>query len=171
MKQCSKCREWKLLDSFYNDKSKKGSKTNICKQCIKKRIKKYRQTKQGQDKTLEYAKSVNRKKTYTQYNQSEKSTIASKKYYTSNKGKQTHLKYRLAHPEKVKANNKIGNEIRQNRLPPARSFDCQYCKQPAISYHHYKGYDKKYWFDVIPLCTKCHRKADRTNQSNQTQCE
>jgi len=35
MKRCSKCKEWKELEEFYNNRSQRDGKTNQCKACIK----------------------------------------------------------------------------------------------------------------------------------------
>ena len=37
----------------------------------------------------------------------------------------------------------------------AKTLQCS-CGQQAKHYHHHKGYTKKHWLDVIPVCTKCH---------------
>ena len=45
-------------------------------------------------------------------------------------------------------------------LPPASTRQCAECGQKAQSYHHYLGYEPDHWLDVIPLCTRCHRKSE-----------
>lgn len=44
----------------------------------------------------------------------------------------------------------------KGKMKPARAFKCDYCGDQAEHYHHYNGYEKEHWFDVIPLCRPCH---------------
>lgn len=45
-------------------------------------------------------------------------------------------------------------------MKPATAFICADCGQAqAEEYHHYKGYAKEHWLDVVPLCLPCHAKT------------
>lgn len=44
MKRCYKCKEWKDLCEFGNDKSRKDGLSSLCKECMKLKNKKYRET-------------------------------------------------------------------------------------------------------------------------------
>jgi hypothetical protein len=50
----------------------------------------------------------------------------------------------------------VKNEIKTGRLLPIRFRDCFQCGEPAMQYHHHRGYEKPHHIDVIPLCHACH---------------
>lgn len=64
---------------------------------------------------------------------------------------------------KIKARLAVGHAVEYGRIPPARELLCAYCGEPAYEYHHHRGYARKYWLDVIPLCHPCHTEADLKN--------
>lgn len=45
-------------------------------------------------------------------------------------------------------------------LPQVSTRPCAKCGQPAADYHHHLGYEPEHWLDVLPLCRRCHRKAE-----------
>jgi hypothetical protein len=55
---------------------------------------------------------------------------------------------------------KVGHEVRSGRMAPARELWCSHCGSKADHYHHYLGYDEYHWLDVIPLCVRCHKRAE-----------
>lgn len=72
-----------------------------------------------------------------------KTRLYAKRYYDKNK-----------HRHRAKA--RVKTAIRIGILEPANSQSCLKCSCQAHDYHHYLGYEPKHWFDVIPLCIKCH---------------
>jgi hypothetical protein len=56
---------------------------------------------------------------------------------------------------KTKARQAVNGEVQAGRLPRIRTQKCA-CGSMAMFYHHHKGYDKKHWLDVIPVCGECH---------------
>ena len=69
---------------------------------------------------------------------------------------------RHCHPEKHRAQNAVAYAIKDGKLPQAKSRKCSICKvKQAMDYHHYLGYDKVHWLDVIPVCRKCHKILDK----------
>jgi hypothetical protein len=63
--------------------------------------------------------------------------------------------------EKIKIQARLAVSDRVIRGKLIRSESCQQCgllcKTEA---HHHKGYERKYWLDVIWLCPECHRVID-----------
>jgi hypothetical protein len=53
-KYCSKCEQWKTLDSFYLKSSSWDKLMSTCKECDKERIKAYRKTKRGKQALRHY---------------------------------------------------------------------------------------------------------------------
>ena len=64
--------------------------------------------------------------------------------------------YRLR--DQIRAHNTLGIELRSGRIPRINTKLCVDCGQQAEHYHHDKGYAKEHRLDVVPLCSKCHRK-------------
>jgi hypothetical protein len=65
------------------------------------------------------------------------------------------------HIEIYKAQKQVYYAIRRGQIPKAKTLICVKCGQQAKEYHHYKGYLKENWLDVIPLCKKCHFFIDK----------
>ena len=55
-----------------------------------------------------------------------------------------------------RASNAVGAAIRKGRLRPLASLTCVDCDAPAMAYDHYKGYERKHWLDVEPVCDRCN---------------
>lgn len=159
MKQCSKCKEWKDEVEFSKSKSQ-------CKNCIAERVRKYRQTEHGKQVTRLYNKSTARKISYQRYNTSDKARNSSKKYTNSEKGKDNIKKFWENNPDKLKAGNAIRSAVRKGKIPKVTTLNCFHCPNQATNYHHHKGYSKENRFDVIPLCSKCHRVADKSTRQS-----
>lgn len=91
--------------------------------------------------------------------------IYAKKYRKTSKGKlilrQTQKKYRRDHPQIMSAYDAVKIAIRSGKISKITKLDCCYCPNKAEQYHHHKGYAKKHWLDVIPVCKKCHRKIHK----------
>jgi len=104
------------------------------KTCRSKRDKKYRQTEKY-------------KATQKRYHQSEKCRVANRKRAA---------RFRIKYPDHFKARQVVNNAIVVGRLPRPDTLQCHYCQKQAAEYHHWDGYAKEHWFDVIPICTKCH---------------
>jgi len=144
-KKCTKCNEAKPVKEFYKQRDKKDSLNSQCKECIR-----------------ESRKTERVKKSRDRYNTSIKAKTTAKKYNRSEKRKATSRQYTKDNPEKRKAMNAVGHEIRHDRIPRANTRICVDCGQQAQNFHH-ESYAKKDWLNVIPLCVGCHRKRHRDN--------
>lgn len=60
------------------------------------------------------------------------------------------------HPEKIKARKRITYLVNKGKIPNIKTQICLGCGEKAESYHHYLGYNKENWNDIVPLCYKCH---------------
>lgn len=139
MKTCPKCNQTKPLSEFYKNCATKDGYLNDCKICCSKYQKKYIQTKQGK--------------------------VAHKRYKQSEKGKAVcriaDKRFRIRHPNYVKAHNTVKHAIKVGKLPRSDSLLCHYCPAQAEQYHHWRDYEPEHQLDVVPVCRKCHRKIHR----------
>jgi hypothetical protein len=61
---------------------------------------------------------------------------------------------------RLRAKNKVKNEVRRGRMPHVSSHLCA-CGRQAQVYHHHLGYAPEHWLDVTPECKSCHAKDHR----------
>ena len=85
-------------------------------------------------------------------------------YRQTEKGKESQKrrseKKRAKFPKRIKARQILNYAVQRGKIPRPESINCA-CKQPAKEYHHHKGYEPEHWLDVVALCSKCHKKADK----------
>lgn len=153
MKQCSKCKEWKDFSEFYKASSKKSGYQSQCKKCRSEHAKTYDRTKS----LIKYNSSEKGKTTRQRYQSSQKGITATNHYRRSNKyrsiNRQYRVKYREIFPQKARAHDKVTDEIRAGRLLPASSYQCSFCSNQAVHYHH-DDYSKP--LEIKPVCAQCH---------------
>lgn len=149
-KQCSKCQDWKEEYEF-------GKNRSQCRKCISKYYRDYRKSDAGK-----LAETRARHKYYATERGKQAYTRNNKKYRQTESYKISHRlsnkKYRDTHPSKEKARQAVNHAIRDGKISNINTQICSHCGDQATQYHHYKGYNKENWFDIIPLCTKCHAK-------------
>ncbi|HUT00137.1 MAG TPA: hypothetical protein VMY59_07470 [Candidatus Thermoplasmatota archaeon] len=135
-KQCCRCKIVKELSNFHKSKRTKDGVQTMCKSCNKEYqkvyIRKYRQTKTG-------------KEIANRYCHSDKGLYKSRKAYEKNKTKKI-------------ASASVRGKVKRGLIPHPSTLKCSNCTNRAREYHHHKGYAKKNWYDVIPICTICHNK-------------
>ncbi len=51
--------------------------------------------------------------------------------------------------------------VKTGKLPPVNTLQCSCCPEIAQQYHHNRGYAKKHWLDVIPVCLEYHIKIHK----------
>lgn len=139
MKKCAKCKQIKPISEFSRHTGHKDGYQGWCKSCQRVYQRKYQKTERG--------KAVNRK--------------SFKKYRRTNKGKDNDYRcakrFRIRHPERRKAKAVVEYAVRVGKLPRVNTLQCHYCPKPAQQYHH-PSYAPEHWYDVIPVCIKCHTK-------------
>ena len=148
-KTCRTCKQNKPIFEFNKAPGNRDGYNNQCKICDRQRGKEYRKTERG--------KQIHRKAVRC-YSKTEKNKALQKRYRQSKKGQTARKHYKKNYPERAKASNKVLTAIRNGILSRIKTLRCA-CGNQAHHYHHHKGYAKKHWLDVIPVCAKCHNKA------------
>jgi hypothetical protein len=166
-KRCIKCGAIKNIDKFNHDKNRKDGLFPHCKDCCKE----YKDIhwKKNRDKILSnqrkeypYKRDEIRKKSKQYYKDNRPNILQRvKEYFKTKTGKEIKIKgrekYKNKYPEKIKAGRAISHAIQANKIPKARDLICHICgERQAEHYHHHKGYEERYWLDVIPVCIQCH---------------
>lgn len=152
LKRCYKCQRFKDTSEFHINRAAKDGLAYWCKKC-----------------QHIYNRSPAAKAARTRYAKTEKGRLAHAKAQRNYKSKQTSQeiirkndsKYRRNNPHKIKARNKIANEVFMGRMPSATECLCVHCGDPSVGYHHHKGYSEEYYLDVIPLCKQCDLNAHK----------
>ncbi len=150
MKMCNRCKQLFPISGFYKHPETSDGYFNQCKSCIK-------IIRQEERKLF----SKERKE------KMEKATIEWKKG-TPEKVKATarkaNRKYKGKYSEKIKARGRISSLIQKGKL--IKPLHCQNCHDfTYVESHHYKGYAPEHALDVIWLCLKCHRQAEKMKVS------
>ncbi len=60
----------------------------------------------------------------------------------------------------------VGKAIFRGELPPVTTLRCVDCDPVATAYDHFKGYARKHWLDVEPVCDSCNAKRARARPSS-----
>lgn len=157
-KRCSKCKELKQISEFYKAPRNKDGHKSECKICWLKYVKEYRQTVYGKATQKRYQQSNKGKLANKRYHQTEKSKAKQKRYYKSKKGKLAKKHFRISHPKQIKAENAVNYAVTVGKLSRPNTLLCHYCSKQAQQYHHWHGYEKEHWLDVITVCIPCHIK-------------
>jgi hypothetical protein len=136
MKKCKRCGIEKSLDEYYVHKEMADGHLNVCKECVKKRVKGYG------DK----------------YDKRRRNTPKRKKWlYEFQK------KMRKKYIKKYRCRNRFWKSVLRNEIEKKK--ECVKCgvsgEKKRIEAHHC-DYDKP--FDVMWLCSKCHHEWHKENE-------
>jgi len=156
-KYCPKCDTFKSPSEFGKLSSSKDGLSYSCKKCLRIKMNQW------------LSKPENRKSnnvTAAAYRRTQKGRDTKKRYYDSEKGQRAYKKYAYQQTNKHKARQAVNHAVDYGTLPRANTQVCTIndgtC-EGRMEYHHYKGYKKESWFDIIPLCKKHHCIADGKN--------
>lgn len=173
IKRCSICKNYKNINEFPHDRSRKGGHSYKCKKCAYPLVYAYQKTDRGRlvnnlakKKYRGTKKGIETEKIYAKSN-ADKSRRYARKWQKSEKGKEAikiYARKRRKDPSEIIKNiarDKVKYAVRKGVIPRAKSLNCRHCIKRAIHYHHEKGYEKENWFKIIPLCKMCHVKIHR----------
>lgn len=137
---CTKCNQPKSKTDFTASKYEKRGFLTECNVCRNDRLIRGYYTDSG---------NANQKQRQKKYNSKE----SSKK-----KARERSKRRRQRHPLKYQCGQAVNRAVLHGKIPRVSSLKCDKCGNSAQHYHHYNGYEKEHWFDIIPLCTICHGK-------------
>lgn len=67
------------------------------------------------------------------------------------------------------ANKRINHDVENCQRPHPNNLHCAFCGHKGDDkrheYHHHMGYGKLHHYDVLPLCTECHREVHENEQN------
>lgn len=130
-KQCTKCGLIKNIDDFHVEKSRSDGRYPSCKACVKV----YHD---------EHSKELTKKA--AEWNASHPAEI-----------KRNKRNYVVNNPHKAQSRVAIHQAVAAGKLPKVTTLICSVCnRKQAEHYHHHRGYERKHWLDVIPVCAVCH---------------
>lgn len=138
-KVCNKCGRELPIDDFYLKKNRHGNYHHEarCKECHKEASRKFREE---------------HKEAYAQYER-ERATTDKRKQQR----RDAVYRYNEKNPEKHRAHNAVSKAVSRGKINKPQT--CENCgAEERLEAHHWHGYDKEHWLDVIWLCYKCHRK-------------
>lgn len=144
MKQCRDCLEEKPLGSFHMHPQMRDGHLNKCKDCVRKRVKKYTKEKEKDPQWLAKERKRQREKT------SAKRYLRISKTPTKEDRYKATSKYRKSHPLKHAAHMAVQVAIKSQKL---FKQPCQVCGNPNSEAHH-DNYEEP--LNVLWLCSKHH---------------
>jgi len=170
MKACKKCGEEKALNEFRKNPVGADGLRTICRACDNVAAKAYAADHKEEKSAYnaKYAAENREEIAAKRYVRDQlpaskaRKAKEDKKYSQSEKGKvarvKANAKWVEENPEAKKAQQMVQSAVRRGDIPPASMFFCNTdCGQMAVDYHHFMGTDEKNWYDIVPLCRKCHR--------------
>ncbi len=167
MKECNKCKEWKMLTEFVKHKGYKDGIYSQCKSCTYALEKAWRQKNQDKKNAIRTIyRENNRERIRIQDQENYKknpekfqdSAKVRMKKYLSGKGKETRELNKILNPEKHEARKIMTAAVRSKKIIKPKS--CTMCNTEVnrIEGHH-EDYLKP--LEIIWLCCKCHRSLHR----------
>lgn len=146
IKVCTKCKIELLLAYFTKQKRGLFGVRSNCKKCINEYMRSYHKKRNVLDPEFKKKKNC-RAMLWAKNNPEKRAKIA----------KARNEKAKLKNPEKISCRQLINQKVRFGRIPKASDLKCFSCENQAKHYHHHKGYSFENRYDVIPLCTQCHK--------------
>jgi len=158
-KRCTKCKQFKPIADFLPDNRRPDGYGSHCRDCNYEYVKAYRKTEKGkivsQRSAIKYRK--NHPKKYKESQKRYRHTAKGRKACYAVKQRQF-----LRNPNVEKARRAVRHAVRDGKLPAVHTLNCYRCNANAQEYHHHNGYEKTNWFDIKPVCKKCHRIIHKT---------
>ena len=171
--QCPFGKEPQPITSFYKQSSQRSGYASRCKTCINRSVSAYGKTEAGKIT----AKKAAQKFRQTEHRHKYAREWAKQAYHTRPDYRQKVILRSRAHTierreqnpprsrkpifeatekEKESARDAVKYAVRIGKLPHPSTISCRICNNPAVHYHHNRGYDKENWLSVVPLCQRCH---------------
>lgn len=144
-KTCTSCGEEKPLDDFSLSLRGLHGRKSKCRSCQSVAYREWHSAKWKSDEEWKQKRTA-KSEEWTRGNPEKRAVIA----------KRRNQKAKIAQPEKLSARALVNQRVRFGRMPRAADCQCS-CGNPAAHYHHHKGYSFEHRYDVVPVCTQCHK--------------
>lgn len=155
----------KLSQKYCSSKCRRVAATRRNNLTDKRKVSKKRYQQSGKNVKVrnKHQQSDKFKAARSRYLKSKKGKAASRrdvvKYRNTDKGKQASRRAsalaRLRHPDKIRARAAVGSAKKAKTLiSPNLCARCGKFGQTVA--HHHRGYEEKYWLDIVWLCSSCH---------------
>lgn len=159
LKECRRCGASKPLEQFGKDSGRPDGKFLWCKTCASEYSRRY--VEDNKDKVNAYQRAYKRGKP-RQF--TDKVAAANKRYKATPKGKDAVARrnkaYREKNREKIRVQRRANIALDKGLI--ARRDTCERCPSQHYVHMHHEDYSKP--LEVIWLCARCHRAADRARQ-------
>jgi hypothetical protein len=150
-KVCRECKRRKPLASFYKHAQMSDGHLNKCKDCVKQRVSKHRES------NIEFFREYDRNRGRTEARKKDVLERQKSEYGKAvREGTRANALYRDRNPEKTAAHNAVARAIKAGKLIRGA---CQKCGSTKNVHGHHKDYKRK--LDVTWLCAVCHGKEHR----------
>jgi hypothetical protein len=136
MKTCRKCGQEKNVEEFYVHQRMTDGRLNMCKECVKCRVKDHR---------------TNNVESIREYDRNRSKTEKRRKHISL-----TSKLWRKNNPDKLRAHSMVGYAIAKKKIIKGK---CQVCGKDGIIHGHHDDYTKP--IDVRWLCPVCHSATHR----------
>jgi hypothetical protein len=130
-KECRECGKEKEIDEYYVNLEMKDGHLNKCKECVKERIRRYREKNEERIREVDKSAYENKKKKPDYH---AKETARRKKWRTA---------------EKLKAHNVVAKFLKKNR-----PVLCEMCETNKAEQAHHPDYSNP--FRIVWACPRCH---------------
>lgn len=153
LKRCSKCKNVfpATLEYFHKSSRAKDGLRTECKTCRVSSSHNYYE--RNSEKIGAYVSEWQR----NNYEKWREYSIKSR-HKNPEPSRQAARQYAKDNPEIVRAHHAVKYAVSKRYLPPVKDCKCAECGKQAQHYHHW-SYLPEHRLDVIPLCTKCHKKV------------
>ena len=150
-KKCKKCGKILIVDNFYTHPKMADGHLNICKECVKKRINKYR--KDNIDKIIMYDRERRRTDEAKQKRRERQEELRklNPEEFRRNKT-EAQRKSRAKQKLKTNARANLANAIIRGEI--IKPTKCDNCGRKGYLEAHHEDYSKQ--LDVLWLCRNCH---------------
>jgi len=148
MKSCRRCSTIKPLSEFYTHKSMADGHLNVCRECVKARVKEHREKNLERIRAYDRERGLReeRKEARRRWYRERVSTVDGKERFLRNSKKWASMNWNARHAHIV-----VSNAVRDGKLAVQ---PCERCGRADNIHAHHEDYTKP--LDVNWLCRDCH---------------
>ena len=158
-KRCTGCGMMKPNTEFSPHRLGRLGTKSRCKTCENAYEKSRRRDPESGRVLRERGRAFDKRRSVTPERQAYQATYREAGHFS-----EANRRWYLSHKEQRAANDAIRRAILKGKLAPPTTLTCAIdgCTEQATHYHHWHGYDKAHWLDVIALCIDHHAETRRS---------